>query len=395
MTPGPTTLGADPRASSHSHTTPRNQVQPRSQARAGTPLRATAEDRPGTRPAARPDVRPGTQVAARSNVPAASSAVAVSSSGSPARPPVTKAKLDFPVPKAEASTKAHIWDRVSPVATAAKASTRAADTTFSPSQSPADMIDIFTGDPNFMTSLARGLSVIQAFTQHTPRMTISQVSARTGLSRAAVRRCLYTLNKLGFVGTEDGQRFSLRPRILSLSHSYTSSSSLAHAAQPVLDQVSHQLNESCSVATLDGDEIVYIARANVTRIMAVDLVIGSRLPAYCTSMGRILLANLLPDDLEKYLARVALHRYTRRSITSVDKLRVVLRNIQRTGFAMVDQELELGLRSLAVPVKSSTGKVIAAMNVGAQAQRMPLHEVQTHFLLHLQAAAHQLSLTLR
>ena len=275
------------------------------------------------------------------------------------------------------------------------AAVRQSQSPLPPIPTPSDAIDALTGDPNFMTSLARGLSVIQAFTQHTPQMTISQVSTRTGLSRAAVRRCLYTLNKLGFVGADDGQRFSLKPRILSLSHAYTSSSSLAHAAQPVLDQVSRLLRESCSVATLDGDEIVYIARANVTRIMAVDLGIGSRLPAYCTSMGRLLLAYLLPDELENYLSRVVLQRYTARTITSVDKLRLALKNIQRTGFSLVDQELEVGLRSLAVPIKSATGKVIAAMNVGAQAQRLPLHEMQTRFLPQLQAAATELSLTLR
>lgn len=259
----------------------------------------------------------------------------------------------------------------------------------------ASMIASFTGDPNFMTSLARGLSVIQAFSQHSPQMSISQVSVRTGISRAAVRRCLYTLTKLGFVGAEDGRRFSLRPRILSLSHSYTSSNSLAHAAQPILDQLSHLLHESCSVATLDGDEIVYVARANVARLMSVDLGVGSRLPAYCTSMGRIFLAHLLNEELEQYLARVSLQRYTRRTVVSGEKLRLALRNIQRTGFAMVDQELEVGLRSLAVPVKSATGRVIAAMNVGAQAQRMPLHEIHGRFLPQLQAAAHELSLTLR
>ncbi len=264
-----------------------------------------------------------------------------------------------------------------------------------PVPTPAAMIDAFSGDPNFMTSLARGLSVIQTFTQHTPQLTISQVSAKTGLSRAAVRRCLYTLNKLGFVHSEDGQHFSLRPRILSLSHAYTSSSSLAHTAQPILDHISNVLHESCSVGTLDGDDIVYVARANVTRIMAVDLGIGSRLPAYCSSMGRVLLAHLPPDELENYIARVPMHRYTARTVNTPDKLRQALRTIQRTGFALVDQELEVGLRSLAVPVKSPTGRVVAAMNVGAQAQRMPLHEIQSKFLAHLQNAANELSLTLR
>jgi DNA-binding IclR family transcriptional regulator len=142
-----------------------------------------------------------------------------------------------------------------------------------------------------MTSLARGLIVIQAFTQQNPQMTISQLSVKTGLSRAAVRRCLYTLSKLGFAGAEDGQRYALRPRMLSLSHTYTTSSTLSTAAQPILERMSLAFRESFSVATLDGNEIVYIARTQVpSRVMAVDLHIGSRLPAYCTSMGRVLLA---------------------------------------------------------------------------------------------------------
>ncbi len=152
-----------------------------------------------------------------------------------------------------------------------------------------------------MTSLARGLCVIQAFTQKTPQMTISQLSLRTGLSRAAVRRCLYTLTKLGFAGSDDGQRYSLRPRILTLSNTYTASNSLSQSAQPILDRMSAQLHESSSVVTLDGDDIVYIARTTVTRVMSADLHIGSRLPAFCTSMGRVLLAYLPPDQLEAYL----------------------------------------------------------------------------------------------
>ena len=164
---------------------------------------------------------------------------------------------------------------------------------------PASTLDVYQGDPNFMTSLARGLIVIQAFTQQSPQMTISQLSVKTGLSRAAVRRCLYTLTKLGFAGAEDGQRYALRPRMLSLSHTYTTSSTLSTAAQPILERMSGTLRESFSVATLDGDEIVYIARTQVpSRVMAVDLHIGSRLPAYCTSMGRVLLAYLPPDQLD-------------------------------------------------------------------------------------------------
>ena len=162
------------------------------------------------------------------------------------------------------------------------------------------------GDPDFMTSLARGLGVIQAFTRSSPRMTISQVSGRTGLSRAAVRRCLHTLNQLGFVRAEEGKYFSLSPRVLALSHAYTSSSRLPVAAQPVLEHLSGVLHESCSVATLDGDELLYVARAHVSRIMTIDLAIGSRLPAYCTSMGRVMLAHLSSEALDEYLGRVPL-----------------------------------------------------------------------------------------
>ena len=176
-----------------------------------------------------------------------------------------------------------------------------------PAASPASSLDIYQGDPNFMTSLARGLIVIQAFSQASPQMTISQLSVKTGLSRAAVRRCLYTLTKLGFAGAEDGSRYSLRPRLLSLSQTYTASSTLSNAAQPILERMSGMLRESFSVATLDGDEIVYVARAAGAGVMtAVDLHVGSRLPAYCTSMGRVLLAYLPQEEQEAYLARAIL-----------------------------------------------------------------------------------------
>ena len=263
-------------------------------------------------------------------------------------------------------------------------------------QTPAQSLDIYQGDPNFMTSLARGLIVIQAFTQQSPQMTISQLSVKTGLSRAAVRRCLYTLTKLGFAGAEDGQRYALRPRMLSLSHTYTTSSTLSTAAQPILERMSGTLRESFSVATLDGDEIVYIARTQVpSRVMAVDLHIGSRLPAYCTSMGRVLLAFLPPDQLEQYLARVELTPHTTRTITTVDKLRLALRNVRRLGYALVDQELEVGLRSLAVPVYGPGGRVIATVNLSGNAPRMPVFDMQTTFLAPLRNAAAELSAFLR
>jgi IclR family pca regulon transcriptional regulator len=263
-----------------------------------------------------------------------------------------------------------------------------------PKVTPAAALDAYTGDPNFMTSLARGLVVIQAFTQQSPQMTISQLSIKTGLSRAAVRRCLYTLTKLGFAGAEDGSRYSLRPRMLTLSHTYTTSNTLSSAAQPILERMSAALHESFSVATLDGEDIVYIARTQVNRVMAVDLHIGSRLPAYCTSMGRILLAYLPAEQLEQYLAKVNLIPHTNRTITSVEKLRLALRNIRRNGYAICDQEYEVGLRSIAVPVYSTSGRVVATLNLSGNAPRLSVLEMQSRFLTPLRNAASELSVFL-
>src|SRR5215468_3611072 len=222
------------------------------------------------------------------------------------------------------------------VRTAANPRSRTADTL------SAQALLSASGDPNFMTTLARGLAVIQAFSQKRSQLSISQISKLTGLSRASVRRCLYTLSKLGFAGSDDASKFFLRPKVLALGYAYLSSMPLAAAAQPVLEHVSHLLHESCSISTLDGTDIIYLARANVTRIMAIDLGIGSRLPAFCTSMGRVLLANLPSQQLEPLFERMTLVRYTDRTVGSFEKLRQILENVRTQGYAIVDQELELG-----------------------------------------------------
>jgi IclR family pca regulon transcriptional regulator len=206
---------------------------------------------------------------------------------------------------------------------------------------------------------------------------------------------LYTLSKLGFAGTHDSRNFFLKPRILALGHSYLSSMPLATAAQPVLEHVSHILHESCSIATLDGLEIIYVARANVTRIMSIDLGVGSRLPAFCTSMGRVLMAHLPTEELDELLPHVEFTRYTDRTVTSVAKLRQVLQGVRRDGFSIVDQELELGLRSMAVPIQNPTGRVVASLNVGTHAGRVSIQDLQSRVLPHLRAAAQELCLLLR
>jgi IclR family pca regulon transcriptional regulator len=255
-------------------------------------------------------------------------------------------------------------------------------------------LDQFIGDPNFMTSLARGLTVIQAFSPQSLHLTISQLSKRTGLPRASVRRCLHTLSKLGFAGSDDGRTFYLLSRVLPLGHSYLSSLPLSTVAQPVLERLSHILHESSSIAILDGIEIVYIARANVTRIVAIDLGVGTRLPAFCTSIGRVLLANLPAEEMEALLPRIEFSRYTDRTLTSVEQLRRALLSVRRDGYAIVDEELEVGLRSMAVPVQNSTGRVVAAINSGVNGQRVSVQDMQTRFLPYLRAAAQELCLLL-
>ena len=260
---------------------------------------------------------------------------------------------------------------------------------------PASEIDALTGDPNFMTSLARGIAVVRAFSQQRRHLTIAQLSQRTALPRAAVRRCLYTLEKLGYVSSDGSRGYSLRPKVLALGHAYLSSTPLATMAQPLLDTISDRLHESSSMAVLEGDEILYVARSTTTtRLMSIDLGLGSRLPAYCSSMGRVLLADLAATDLDAYLSHVSLVKLTHRTVSTASELKRVLAAVRRQDYAVVDQELELGLRSIAVPVKDDTGRSIAAINVGTQSARVSIPEMEAKFLPALRAAASELGMLL-
>jgi IclR family transcriptional regulator, pca regulon regulatory protein len=250
------------------------------------------------------------------------------------------------------------------------------------------------GDPNFMTSLARGLAVIRAFSQHRKKLSIAQISHQTGIPRAAVRRCLHTLARLGYVDF-DQRDFALSPKILTLGHAYLSSTPLSASAQPLLDRVAAVVHESCSITILEEDEILYVARSAATsRIMSVDLSIGSRLPAYCTSMGRVLLAHLPAPELAAYFARVELRPYTQFTLTSRERLGKVLDGVRSDGYSIVDQELEIGLRSIAVPVTDASGRAVAAMNIGAQASRASARQMEQQFLPALRTAARDLGLLL-
>ncbi|MBL8699478.1 MAG: helix-turn-helix domain-containing protein [Alphaproteobacteria bacterium] len=237
-----------------------------------------------------------------------------------------------------------------------------------------------------MMSLERGLSVIRAFSRQHQRLTIADVARITGLSRAAARRCLHTLQLLGYVGS-DGRLYALRPKVLSLGYAFISSMPLATTVQPFLERVSERLGESASLGVLEEDEIVYVARAATKRIMSVSLNIGSRLPAHCTSMGRVLLAHLPAGELDGYLARVPLAPLTEKTITRRDELERALDQVRQRGYALVDQELEMGLRSISVPVHDTRGGVVGAMNVSTQAGRVARRDMENGFLPVLQEAA--------
>jgi IclR family transcriptional regulator, pca regulon regulatory protein len=222
---------------------------------------------------------------------------------------------------------------------------------------------------HFVQSLERGLAVIRAFGPEDPELTLSDVARRTGLTRAAARRFLLTLADLGYVRF-DGRLFALTPRVLELGYAYLSSLTLPEVAEPHLERLAAEVRESSSVSILDGDEIVYVGRVPTSRIMRVSINVGTRFPAYATSMGRVLLAGLPDDELEAYLARCEIRPLTARAIGTPDKLRAELHRVRAQGWALVDQELEEGLRSVAAPIRNGGGRVIAAVNVSAHASRV-------------------------
>lgn len=256
----------------------------------------------------------------------------------------------------------------------------------------AQEIDALT-DPSFMTSLARGLAVIRAFSDSRRSLTIAQISQKTGIPRAAVRRCLHTLKQLGYADS-DVNNFSLRPKILTLGYSYLSSTPLTVSAQPYLNNISRTLGESCSLAVLDDHEVLYVARSAASRVMSVALNTGSRLPAYCTSLGRAMLAHLPEDQLKAYFDKVKLRALTEKTVVSQKRLRDILAGVRANGYAVIDEELEVGLRSIAVPVRGASGNVLAALNVGAQAARVSVAQMEEEILPVLLRGAQELSVLL-
>src|ERR1700678_2701993 len=251
-------------------------------------------------------------------------------------------------------------------------------------------VETSAGDSTeFVQSLERGLSVIRAFDADHPKLTLSEVAASTGLSRAAARRFLRTLVQLGYMRS-DGSRFALRPKILELGYAYLSSLTLPEVAMPHLEQLVEQVHESSSVSELDGDDVVYIARVPTKRIMTVTISVGTRFPAYATSMGRVLLAAQPEPWLDAYLSTAALHHLTGHTITTASGLRQELRKIRANGWALIDQELEEGLRSLAAPIRDSDGTLVAAVHSAPHAGRRSLDSIVADLLSPLLATAERI-----
>jgi IclR family pca regulon transcriptional regulator len=227
---------------------------------------------------------------------------------------------------------------------------------------------------------------MKALSVPAPGLTLAEVARDTGLTRAAARRFLLTLAELGYVRV-DGRRFALTPRVLELGHTYLSSLTLPELAQPHLRELVEQVHESSSMSVLDGSDIVYVAREPTRRIMTVAIAVGTRFPAHVTSMGRVLLSDMAPDALDGFLDGIDLEPLTAHTLTTADAIRSEIERVRRQGYAIVDQELEQGLRSVAVPVREPRGGAVAAVNVSAHATRKTLEGIRRDLLPPLRATA--------
>jgi IclR family pca regulon transcriptional regulator len=231
----------------------------------------------------------------------------------------------------------------------------------------------------FVQSLERGLTVIRCFSRETPTLTLTEVARAAGLSRATARRFLHTLESLGYCAT-DGRSWFLRPRVLDLGYAYLSSVAMWDVVQDHLEALVQQTHESSSASVLDGPDIIYTVRVPTKRIMSMSIEVGTRLPAYATSMGRVLLAGLAEPAFDSYLELVSLHAITPHTVCHAATLREIVRDVQQQGYCLLDQELEVGIRSVAAPLHDPKGKVVAAINVSSHASRVSLDELRSSIL---------------
>ena len=241
-------------------------------------------------------------------------------------------------------------------------------------------------EKNYIAALARGLSVMRAFGNQPDRLTLAELSRIVGLPRATVRRCLLTLTTLGYIES-NGKFFRLSPQVLVLGQAYFSSSSLPRVAQNPIEQVSDKVSESCSVSVLVGDEIVYVARSTRRRKASVPRDVGVNLPAYCTSMGRVLLANLTPEQLTDYFSRVTLKKFNHKTVADEADMRKILDQVRKDDYCVIDGEFEYDLRAIAVPLRNVVGNVVAAMNVSTDVSRLTIKQLQTDVLPVMRQAA--------
>ncbi|HVZ15330.1 MAG TPA: IclR family transcriptional regulator C-terminal domain-containing protein [Bauldia sp.] len=251
-----------------------------------------------------------------------------------------------------------------------------------------------TDDREYMATLAKGLAVLASFGERRPSMTLSEAASAAGLSRAAARRVLLTLTDLGYV-SQKGRSFALAPRILELGFAYLSTQSWLDRAEPLMKELSHETEESCSAAILQGSEIVYVARMPAPhRLMSTTIAVGSRLPAFHTSLGRVQLGFLSPDEVAARMTEAAATRLTAKAITGKAALLARIRTDHAQGYSLVDEELEAGLRSIAVPIVTRGGECIGAINLSTHAGRLKRSELRDRFLPRLQAVAAAISRTL-
>lgn len=258
---------------------------------------------------------------------------------------------------------------------------------------PAKTTRAFDTSPDYVQSLARGLHVLRTFDADHANPSLAEIAARTGFSRAAARRLVLTLQHLGYVHA-DGRGYVLTPRVLELGFGYLGTLNLTDLVQPLLESLAHTVNQSCSMAVLDAQSIVYVARVPVRRVMTIALGIGARLPAYAASMGRVLLSGLAEPELKTWLAQCKPVRMTTHTVTDPRRLKKIIETVRGQRYAYVEQELELGLCSLAVPIRNQAGRIAAALNVGLPYHAGVAREAVDSMLPHLRETARAVELCL-
>ena len=251
------------------------------------------------------------------------------------------------------------------------------------------------GNRDYVNSLARGLEVIRSFTRSQPSMTLSEISRATGMTRATVRRFVLTLVREGYAET-DGKYFRLKPKVLELGYAALSSLTFVDVAQPIMARLAYKLRESVFAAVLDDQDVVYVASATPPdRFVHISATVGSRAPAHAVSTGRVLIASLPEDRQLEYLDKVSLPKLTPNTVTSKVKLRSLLEETRVKGWSIVDQELEIGLRSISVPIRDKADVVVAALNVACPSSRITPEDMHTKILLELQAASQDITSSLQ